>query len=749
MIVALALLLLAGDDPRPSLIDLQLEGRNEAALGAVQEALRVDPETARALGFDHLRGHLLESLGRKREAHEAFAQAMGSSPALAGYSRYRLAVHQYRMGHPEVAAGLLATLLGRGAPPPLIPAASRLLLRCLEAGGDCRLLSNLDSWRLPAHEHRSLLLAKANCDLRSGHRERAIALLLRLLEQQTDDEPARGAAERLALLRRAAPQPPRITLLLGRTFHHHREFQLAIRFLEQSLAPAAPPASEEAAFEDSYALARSYFWRSQYEVAATRFGELAAHRQESEKTAQVLYQQGRAYELNGDWNAASQSFRRSLLADPTGSWASAALLSSLRLEWRAGHEDPALEHYGQLLSRTQWRDLAGRAALFLAASDLVRGRSDRAGTWLGQATRSHGPPALEIAFWRGRLAELRHDPTGAVRHYVKALREDAFHPLSLAARARLAQDALAAAARAEGLRLASSESTSDLCGAWLLLGEDDPRGLEARLHMERRLRRDPTARAFLEMAPVPPAEWPFWEAEVQQPEELLLALGILEQGSSVIQKHFPVSEASLAYTGSRLLAWGGLTRPSLYQAEVLAERIPDKLPEGLLTPGYRSLLYPFPFRSTILREARRFEIDPFLLAALIREESRFDPQAVSSASARGLTQFVLPTAKRLGARLGMERLHALDLHRPEIAIALGAAYLAELADRFENRSHVVAAAYNAGEDQARLWQSYCYSREPEEYFSKVGFTQTRGYIRKVLSGQAHYRALYGKPQAGE
>ena len=675
---------------------------------------------------------------------------MVQSPSLSGYSRYRLAVNQYRMGHPEVAAGLLATLLGRDPPPPLIPAASRLLERCLKAGGDCRLLTNLDAWGLPAAERRGLQLAKADCALRRGDRQRATTLLQGLLEEETRDEPARGAAERLTLLRHVVPQPFRITLLLGRTFHHHREFQLAIRFLEQNPPELGlPSTSDKETFDDSYALARSYFWRSQYKEAAGRFGELAAQRPKTEEVVQALYQQGRAYELHGDWNAAATSFRQAFFADPTGSLSAAALLSSLRIDWRIGHEEPALEQYAHLLSRRDWRDLAARAALFLAASDLVRGRTDRAETWLGHAARSRRAPSVEIAYWRGRSAELRQHSTAAVRHYLEALREDTFHPISQAGLVRMAQDSLTAAARSEGLRLTSSNRTSDLCGAWLVLGDADPQGREARLRMERGLKRDPSARSFLEMAPVPPGEWPLWEAEIRQPEELLLALGILEQGLSVIQKHFPVSDASLGYTGSRLLARDGLTRPSLYQAEVLAERIPQKLPAGLLTTGYRRVLYPLPYRSMIFREAARFGVDPFLLAAVIREESRFDPQAVSSASARGLTQFVLPTAKRLGARFGMERLNALDLHQPEVAITLGAAYLAELAERFENRRPVVIAAYNAGEDQANLWQSYCYSREPEEYFSKVGFTQTRGYLSKVLSSRAHYEDIYGELQAGE
>jgi soluble lytic murein transglycosylase len=126
----------------------------------------------------------------------------------------------------------------------------------------------------------------------------------------------------------------------------------------------------------------------------------------------------------------------------------------------------------------------------------------------------------------------------------------------------------------------------------------------------------------------------------------------------------------------------------------------------------------------------------------MREESRFDPDAVSPAAAHGLTQFVLPTARRFAAAVGRAHLGLADLHRPEVAIALGAAYLAELDGQFAGERHAVLAAYNAGEPQARLWQSYCFSREAPEYASKIGFRQTRDYVRKVLRGWAVYRELY-------
>jgi soluble lytic murein transglycosylase len=180
----------------------------------------------------------------------------------------------------------------------------------------------------------------------------------------------------------------------------------------------------------------------------------------------------------------------------------------------------------------------------------------------------------------------------------------------------------------------------------------------------------------------------------------------------------------------------------LYSAEVVSRRLPSELPHQFLPEPFRQLLYPRPYEFQVEQQARRFGVDPDLLTAIIREESRFDPLAISGASARGLTQFVGPTARRLAQKLDWVDLDPADLLEPEVAITLGAAYLAELADRFKGNTGQVVAAYNAGEDLARLWQAYCFSQESEEYFSKVGFRQTRGYLEKVLTSRAHYAEIY-------
>ncbi len=745
MIALVALLLLpaqgepaSSSDIRLQLIRLQIDGRYGETLALAEAVASQGAGAAAPAGLDYLRGHLLELLGRPMEANELFAAAMSSAPELADYGRFRLAVNQERLKHPEVAAGLAATLLGRNPPPALIPPASRLLHRALEDGGDCRLLQKLGQWRLPVPESRLLAISFAECEARAGRVEGARQRMLALLREEIEDAVAREVAEHLSALAAGEVQPE-VSLLLGLTFHHHREFEPALRHLEDALGEPEGALARDRRAEALYALARSRFWLGHHAAAAVAFGEVATIAANAEDRARSLFQQGRSLELAGDWNPARESFRRAYEVDLLGRWAAPALLSRLRIEWRLGQEVRALELFGALASRPQWQEMRSRAALFLAASDLVRGRADRAATWLDTVA---GAPRAEVDYWRGRLAQLAGNRTTAVRRYLGALGSDPYHPLAGSARRELASPPLAELARAEGRRLAASGRLDDLHRAWLASADEGPEGQRARAALASTLAGLHAARPFLDLRPVPPEEWPLWRLPLRQPEEILLSLGIWRDAAPVMIRHFPASSPPLAFTASLLLDRAGEPRRSLYIAETLAARVPREVPAALLPREFRRLLFPLPWGDTIRAEASRRGVDPLLLAAVIREESRFDPAALSPASARGLTQFVLPTARRLADALALGELRVRDLEDPAVAIALGAAYLGELRHRLGDHAAIVLAAYNAGEDQARLWKSYCYSREPEEYFSKVGFSETKDYLRKVLTSLAHYREIY-------
>jgi len=107
----------------------------------------------------------------------------------------------------------------------------------------------------------------------------------------------------------------------------------------------------------------------------------------------------------------------------------------------------------------------------------------------------------------------------------------------------------------------------------------------------------------------------------------------------------------------------------------------------------------------------------------------------------------MPTARPLARRLGLDSIQAEDLYQPSVSITLGAAYLSELLQEFDGATHMAVAAYNAGAPQAHLWRQYCFSGEAAEYFSKVGFRQTRGYLRKVLTSRTHFERIYSEDPA--
>ncbi len=733
-------------DPRITLVEQQVARQHAEALRAVEKALAEDPEAAQRLGLDYLRGHLLLLLDRRQEALQAFATSMGATPELEAYSRFRLAREQEELGHPEVAAGLVATLLASNPPRSLVGPAMRLLERTISRGGDCRLLNGLNRQRFSSRDRRRLTLARAQCAARGGDPAAAEQMLLQLLEEKRSDDVALSAAGRIAE-RPPAEKSARSHLLLGFAFYEHRDFATAIQHLARALVrlPSAANISQREAWDCRYALARSHFWEERFDAAAGAFGALVKTTQNPTRRAQVVYQRARSLELDGLWTEAVGAFTQAYQQDPAGRWADAALISQLRLQWRTGDEAQALAHLDALIAKRKL-SAASRALLFLASSDLVQGQTERADSWLARAAQLDLTPKQEIDFWRGRSEEAAGKPAAAVGHYIAAAGHNPYHPFGRAALRRLASNGLGPAARAHASRLAASTDLADLYAAWLLLGDVESQGRRARHRLEQRLWDDQKVTPYMRLAPEPTADWPLWQATLRRPEEMLLALGIFDEGASVVLRHFPVAQPGLAFTGSIVLAQSGETKRALYIAEILGKRIPDGVPQQLLPTPYRRVLFPFGYSYLILSESDRFGVDPHLLAAIIREESRFDPGAVSGASARGLTQFVLPTARRMAKKIRLDSFSLHDLEKPEVAIALGAAYLSELSGRFAGSVPQVIAAYNAGEPQSELWRRYCLSDEAEEFLTKVAFGETRAYLTKVLTSREHYRELYASEE---
>lgn len=741
-LIALALVAAPAEDPRMDVVRVQIQGQTSEALAVTEKLLATQPDLARRLGYDYLRGRLLAELDQAQEASSAYLLSISATPTLAMYSYFRLAVEQERQGHPEMAAGLIAKVVAAPQSLPIRTAAIRLLRRSLAGGGDCRLLGGLREQQFGGSDRREVQLARAECALKQGEPVKAMAIVSALLTETREDDIAYQAA-RLAVNPALLTVNRDMLLIVGLTLHQHRDFARSSHFLDRALpAPTVGQTLDLSVFPHHYARSRNDFWLGAYAAAASGFSVLAAAAPTAEKKADALYQQGRSHELASDWTAASAAFRRSYLASPAGEWGGAGLFSALRLEWRAGNEAAALEAYQILLGVRGSREHAARAALFLASSDLAQGRADRAADWLADAERLGGGVVGEVDYWQGRLGELVGDVERAATHYAEVLRRSAYSPFAEEALLRLKSPGLVATSRDLGVRLGSSDRLADWLLAWGLLGDSHPRGPQLLKAMAIRWEAEPVVSALFRLVEVPVEQWPLWAQPLGRPEETLLALGLFAEGAPAVSRHFPTSNPTLAFTGSLYLARAGETHESLRLAEILAQRLPRTLPHRLLPPAFRALLYPLPHREIIVAETSRQGVEPWLLAAIVREESRFDPNALSEASARGLTQFTQQTAARFGSALGKSVIEPHELYLPEVALGLGAAYLKDLSNTFRGADAPMVAAYNAGENQARLWLAHCFTKDRAEYLSKVSFRQTRAYVEKVLTSRNHYREIY-------
>jgi soluble lytic murein transglycosylase len=152
-------------------------------------------------------------------------------------------------------------------------------------------------------------------------------------------------------------------------------------------------------------------------------------------------------------------------------------------------------------------------------------------------------------------------------------------------------------------------------------------------------------------------------------------------------------------------------------------------------------LYPLGYWETVRSAAERHQLDPFLVVSLIRQESLFEPQAVSPADARGLMQLMPATAREL-SREGGQPVDRAALFQPDVNVDLGTTLLARLLVRYDGSSAKALAAYNAGQDAVAKWERRYGEREKDEFVELISYRETRDYVKAVLRNYRLYRRLY-------
>jgi soluble lytic murein transglycosylase len=157
------------------------------------------------------------------------------------------------------------------------------------------------------------------------------------------------------------------------------------------------------------------------------------------------------------------------------------------------------------------------------------------------------------------------------------------------------------------------------------------------------------------------------------------------------------------------------------------------------------LAYPQGYWQSIVSAARRHGLDPYFVAAIIREESQFRAEALSPAGARGVMQVMPPTGEWIAKMAGIREFDRSKLFDADMNITIGTWYLSYLMKRFKNDPYLISAAYNAGPEVVATWVGAARgAADPAMFVETIPYRETRGYVKKVLRNYAEYRRLYDK-----
>ena len=480
---------------------------------------------------------------------------------------------------------------------------------------------------------------------------------------------------------------------LGRSHQRLGNFRTAARAYEE--------ATEFGSDAEYYDLAWSklaYCRRAsgKLEESLATYERFAVENPGREAAPELLWEKARFLEEKGRLDEAGAEFSRIVGAYSTSPWASDAL-------FRVGLCLYKLENY------------SGAAAVF---ADIFASSSDD-----GEA---------RALFWSGKCREHLSGPDDAIATYVEAVEAAGDSYYGARARARLRE--LGHVTEVPRSRRASSGATARYTrsamwrgealdfAAWLAEWYDEVYFPADRVALRQSIYNEPAFRRA----------------------DVLLALHMrsaalteLRHLTDVVGRDPRALDILVDYC----------ERVGLHKrAILLAERLLAISPAEELSdaPVYlRKRICPRHFRHIIERECAARGIDPHIEYSLIRQESLFEPEALSWVGARGLSQIMPSTGRWVARRLGHRKFRIAHLFDPEINIRFGTEYLSVQLDEFDGDVLRALAAYNGGPEASERWWEYGGERDSDVFVEDIGYSQTIDYVRRVFLYSEVYRELYG------
>lgn len=432
-------------------------------------------------------------------------------------------------------------------------------------------------------------------------------------------------------------------------------------------------------------------------------GEINAHR---------LYLLGQLAWSASDNDAFYRSVDELRHTAPASPWLEQALLSAANLHLVHHEYDQALDAFREIQERFPNGARASYAHWKAAWLTFRQGRIEEAKKAFEEqiALYPSGAETSGALYWRARLAEEDNQPLMARAFYQKL--SDRYRNFYYAELGRQRMRHLPPAA-------------PDAVTQYALLDRVPPLDSNTK---------------------VAPAEPPRDELHVQK-AELLGNGGLVDFAVRELQ----AAAAATSDGGS----WGPAETAQLYDEtghydqaiELMKHSAPNYFALDIpdLPRKYWEALFPKAYWSELKRSASANSLDPYLVASLIRQESEFNPNAVSRANAVGLMQLLPKTGKLVAKEVKLRRYSSSQLYTPAVNLQLGTRYFRGMVDKFGGSFEYALAAYNAGSDRVEEWLSQGKYRDPQEFVESIPFTETREYVQAIMRNASVYKQLYGTP----
>jgi soluble lytic murein transglycosylase len=392
---------------------------------------------------------------------------------------------------------------------------------------------------------------------------------------------------------------------------------------------------------------------------------------------------------------------------PRSSWLESALMSTGNMYLLRKEYDRAIDYYRELQERFPNGSRASYAHWKYAWLTYRQGRNDEAKKAFARQVELY-PGSAEVPnamYWRARLAEDDHDFALARAYYQKLSERYTNYYYGVLARKRLAMMKSTAPANVAALQQISSPKEYQAEALRTSPPDDDLHYDRAKL-LENAGALDLAVRELMNGT----GDGPSWE----------------------------MVEVARMYTaaGEYFRALQALKRCVSGYFAMDLNQLPAEYWHGL---------FPRPYWDSLRRNAEENGLDPYMVSALIRQESEFNPSAVSRANALGLMQLLPRTGKGEARELGLKGYSNDSLFDPNINIELGTRYFRKMVDHFNGQVEYALAAYNAGDNRVEEWRNSGTYRDIDEFVESIPFTETREYVQAIVRNAEVYKLVYGTP----